>query len=173
MVNTRSQNCDNNTIESTRMSDNEGETSFPEVLTREQMIEFESHDILNRQNNTERAVIGRRFNEMNRQIGEITDLVLAFTQQISSNPREGNQLNTVTTNANSRSDNGSSLSNRALFLHSLLFVSWRKNALLRLDLEATNCVCSFCSCPSGKLVCLVLDLLFICWHCFIRYIGVD
>ena len=104
MVNTRSQNCDKNTLESTRMSDNESETSFPEVLTREQMIKFDSHDILNRKNNTERTVIDRRFNEINRQIGELTDLVLALTQQISSNPREGKELNTVTTNANSRSD---------------------------------------------------------------------
>ena len=67
------------------------------------MIEFHSHDILNRQNSTERTVIDRRFNEMKRQIGELTDLVLALTQQISSNPREGNEINTVTTNANSRS----------------------------------------------------------------------
>ena len=44
MVNTRFQNRDNNTLESTRMSDNESETSFPEILTREQMIEFDSHD---------------------------------------------------------------------------------------------------------------------------------
>ena len=104
MVNTRSQTRGNNTLESTRMSDNESEASFPEVLTREQMIEFDSHDILNRQNNTERNVKGRRFNEMNSQIGELTDLVLALTQQISSNPREGNGLNTVTTSTNSRSD---------------------------------------------------------------------
>ena len=41
---------------------------------------------------------------MKRQIGELTDLVLALTQQISSNPREGNGLNTVTTSTNSRSD---------------------------------------------------------------------
>ena len=104
MVNTRSQTRGNNTLESTRMSDNESEASFPEVLTREQMIEFDSHDILNRQNNTERNVKDRRFNEMNSQIGELTDLVLALTQQISSNPREGNGLNTVTTSTNSRSD---------------------------------------------------------------------
>ena len=45
MVNTRSQTRDNNTLKSTRMSDNESEACFPEVLTREQMIEFDSHDI--------------------------------------------------------------------------------------------------------------------------------
>ena len=111
MVNTRSQIRDNNTLESTRMSDNESETGFPDVLTRERMIDFDSHDILNRQNKTERNVIDRRFIEMNRQIGELTDLVLALTQQISSNPREGNLLNTVTTNANNRSDRGMSCPN--------------------------------------------------------------
>ena len=75
MVNTRFQTRDYNTLESTRMSDNESEASFPDVLTREQMIEFDSHDILNRQNNTERNVIDRQFNEMKSQIGELTDLV--------------------------------------------------------------------------------------------------
>ena len=72
MANTRSQSRNNNTLESTRMSDNESETSFPEVRTREKMIEFDSHDILERQNNTETTVIDRRINEMNRQIGELT-----------------------------------------------------------------------------------------------------
>ena len=105
MVITRSQTRDNNTLESTRMSDNESEASFPEALTREQMIKFDSNDILNRQNNAERNVIDQRFYEMNRQIGELTDLVLALTQQISSNPGEGNGLNVVTTSTNSRSDN--------------------------------------------------------------------
>ena len=104
MVITRSQTRDNNTLESTRMSDNENDASFPEALTREQMIEFDSDDILNRQSNTERNVIGQRFYEMNRQIGELSDLVLALTQQISSNPIEGNGLNAVTTSTNSRSD---------------------------------------------------------------------
>ena len=104
MVNTRSQTRDINTLGATRMSDNESESSFPEVFTREQMVEFDNHDILNRQNNTERNVIDRRFNEMNRQIGELTDLVLALTQQIFSNPREGNGLNAVTTSTHSRSD---------------------------------------------------------------------
>ena len=89
MVNTRSQTRDNNTLERTRMSDNESEACFPEVLTKEQIIEFDSHHILNRQNNTEKNVIDRQFNEMNRQIGELTDLVLALTQQISSNLAKG------------------------------------------------------------------------------------
>ena len=107
---------DNNTLESTRMNENESETSFPEILTREQMIEFDSHDILNRQNNTEMNVIDRRFNEMNRQMGELTDIVLALTQQISSNPREGNGLNAVTTSCNNRSDRAHLVSKSCMFL---------------------------------------------------------
>ena len=51
-------------------------------------------------------MIDQRFYEMNRQIGDLTDLVLALIQQISSNPREGNRLNTVCTGTNSRSDTG-------------------------------------------------------------------
>ena len=86
------------------MSDSESDTSFPEVLTREQKTDFDSNDVLNRQNIAERNPIDKRFCEMNRQIGEFTDLVLALTQKISSNQREGNELNTVTTNANRRSD---------------------------------------------------------------------
>ena len=104
MVFTRCQACNNNTSERERMCDNKSDVSFPEVLTREQMTDFDSNDILNRQNIAERNPIDQRFYEMNRQIGEITDLVLALTQQISANQREGNELNTVTTNANSRSD---------------------------------------------------------------------
>ena len=41
---------------------------------------------------------------MNRQIGELTNLVLALIHELSSNPRERNGLNMATTNANSRSD---------------------------------------------------------------------
>ena len=73
MVITRSQTRDSNTLESRRMSDNESEASFPEALTKEQMIEFDSNDILNRKNNTGRNMIDQRFYEMNRQIGELTD----------------------------------------------------------------------------------------------------
>ena len=104
MVFTRSQVRNNNTSKRTRMSDNESDAIFPKVLTREQMTDFDNNDILNRQNIADRNPIDQRFYEMNRQIGELTDLVFALTQQISSNQREGNELNAVTTNANSRSD---------------------------------------------------------------------
>ena len=87
-----------------RASDNESESSFPDILSTEQMNELDNDDLLNRQDDTERDVIDRRFYEMNRQIGELTKLVLAPTQQISSNTRKKNGLNAALTSANSRSD---------------------------------------------------------------------
>ena len=97
MVLTRSQGRNNNTSERVRMSDNESDTSFPEVLTREQMSSFDSNDILSQQNDTERNMIDRRLYEMNKQIGELTELVLALTQQVSSNLKDRNRLDTVKT----------------------------------------------------------------------------
>ena len=108
MVTTRSQNTRNSKVENERMeraNDNERETSFPDILAREQMNEIDNNDLLNRQHNTERNMIDQRFNEMNRQIGELTNLVLALTQQISSNPREEKGLDAATSSANCRSDN--------------------------------------------------------------------
>ena len=85
-----------------RASDNESDTSFPEVLSREQMTKLDSDDFLNRRRDTEGNMIDQRFHEINRQIGKLTNIVLVLTQQNSS--REGNGLNLATTSANSRSD---------------------------------------------------------------------
>ena len=87
-----------------RTSDNESEASFPDVLSRDQMTELDSDNLLNDRNNIERNMIDQRFYEMNRQIVELTDLVLALTQQISSNHREGNGLNMAKSSANGHSD---------------------------------------------------------------------
>ena len=113
MVTIRSQSTRSSKTESERMeraSDDERETSFPDILSREQMIELDSDDLLNRQRDTKRDVIDQRFYEMNRQIGELTNLVLALTLQISSNTREGNGLNMATSSANSHSETGRSSS---------------------------------------------------------------
>ena len=104
MVVTRSQTNKTNSSEQRIMSDNESETSFPDLLTRQQMTELDSHELLNQQLYSERVIIDQQFYEMNRQIKELTNIVLALTQQISSNPREGNGPNMATTIANSRSD---------------------------------------------------------------------
>ena len=97
------------------MSDNESEASFPEVLTREQMTDLDNDELLNAQHRNEGNAIDQRFYEMNRQIGEPTNLVLALTQQISSNPREGNGPNVAATSANSRSDS------ERLFYHMVFY----------------------------------------------------
>ena len=105
MVVIRSQTFRIKSPEKRIMSDNESEVSFPELFTREQMTDLDNDDLLNRERGNETDVIDQRFHEMNRQIGEITNLVLALTQQISPNPRERNGPNMTTTSANSRSDN--------------------------------------------------------------------
>ena len=107
MVTTRSRSIrfrevDNRVMD--RSSHNENKASFPDILSRDQMAELDTDDLLNRERNTDGYSIGQRFNEINRQIGDLTIIVLTLTQQFFSNNREGNRLNVATTSANSRSD---------------------------------------------------------------------
>ena len=107
MVLTRSQTTKTDQRELENMeysSDNKSECSIPEVLTREQKIGFNDGDVLNYQNNCGRDSVNQRFSDMNKQINELTNLVLALTENISSNNREGNVLNTVSNNHEARSD---------------------------------------------------------------------
>ena len=84
--------------------------AFSEVLTREQMNDFDNGNLLNYGNETERRSVNQRFTEKNKQISELTNLVLALTEKISSNEttssrnREGNVLNTTSTENGTRSD---------------------------------------------------------------------
>ena len=57
-----------------RSRDTESEDSVPDILTRDQMNKFDM------------------FSEMNMQIRELTNLVLALTEKTSSSNREGNGL---------------------------------------------------------------------------------
>ena len=86
------------------MSDNEGKQSVPEVLSRAQMIEFDEGDLLYKNSDFENTNIERRVSDMSRQIGELTNLVLSLTEMLSSNIREGNGLNTLSSEPNVRSD---------------------------------------------------------------------
>ena len=118
MVITRSQSSRNRQIDTENMdrtSDNESETSFPELLSREQMVDLDSDDVLTRRQNSSNYDIDRRFNEINRQIGDLTNIVLTLTNQFASVNGEGNRLNPVTTSTNSRSDNFVPPSYRGLF----------------------------------------------------------
>ena len=113
MVNTRSRTVKNthpNMNGTDRYSDAESESSVPEVLTREQMNEFDDGNLLDYRNESEHHTVNQRFNEMNKQISELTSLVIALTEKISSNDkasssnREGNNLNTVSIGHETRSD---------------------------------------------------------------------
>ena len=98
MVNTRSQTARHNSISMSginKHSDAESEDIVPDVLTREQMSEFDNVDLLNYRNDTEQHAVNQRISEMNRQISELTNVVIALTENISSSNREGNGLNTV------------------------------------------------------------------------------
>ena len=85
MVVPRSQSYRNNSIETEIMSDSENDHSVHEVLSRDQMIEFDNGDVLNRDRDFDRKRIEQRFSDMNRQIGELTSIVLSLTEKSSSN----------------------------------------------------------------------------------------
>ena len=107
MVITRSQYVDSYAASSSRMeqnSDNESENSFPEVLSRNQMNEFDNGDIINSQQNPNSGSVDPRFMELNRQISDLTSIVMALTEKISSLTSECNGLNTVNNPNLTRSD---------------------------------------------------------------------
>ena len=68
------------------------------------MIEFNDGDVLNDQNNSGRDSVIQRFSDVNRQINELTNLVLALTETICSSIREGNELNFVSSSHGARSN---------------------------------------------------------------------
>ena len=65
-----------------RYSDTESEGSVPEVLTREQMTEFNNGDLIFNRNDSEMNVVNQQFCEMNKQISDLTSLVLALTEKL-------------------------------------------------------------------------------------------
>ena len=107
MVTTRSQSNRDRQIETQNMdrsSDSESDASFPEVLSRDQIENLDSEDVLTRHHGNHDNSVDQRFSELNRQIGDLTSIVLTLTNQIASINGEGNRPNTATTSANSRSD---------------------------------------------------------------------
>ena len=121
MVTTRSQSSQNRQVETENMdrsSDNESESSFSDLSSRDQIVDLDSDDVLTRCQNSNNYSIDQRFNEINRQIGDLTNIVLTLTNQFASVNGEGNILNTATTSANSRSDRVSCLFH--VYNHSLV-----------------------------------------------------
>ena len=90
-----------------RSSDTESECSVPEVLSRDQIDELDYGNLIRTNNNSEQRSIDQRFSEMNKQISDLTGLVLALTEKLSSNSGEGNNQSTASDKTCARSDRGS------------------------------------------------------------------
>ena len=103
MVNTRAQALQNNynkQDETNDYDDNSSDISLPEFDTRT----FELENNVNNFSEQERVRIERRFNEMNRQIGELTSLVRTLADRISSSNREEKCSNSSQNRSPSHSD---------------------------------------------------------------------
>ena len=107
MVLTRSQatKADQRELESMEYpSDNESECSAPEVLSRDQIDELDGGNLIRTDYNLEQRSIDQRFSDMNKQISDLTGLVLALTEKLSSNVGEGNNQSTASDKTCARSD---------------------------------------------------------------------
>ena len=116
MVNTRSQTAKNNSVSTSGMerhNDAESEDSLPDVLTRDQRNDFDAGNLLSYRNGTERHAVNQRFSGNNKQLIELTNFVLALTEKVCSSTEEGNGLNPVSNDRETRSDmvTGASRSN--------------------------------------------------------------
>ena len=73
MVNTRSQTALSNLVDMSGMgrnSNSESDSSVSEILTRDQINEFNNGDLLNYQNGNDRHTVELRFAEMTKQISD-------------------------------------------------------------------------------------------------------
>ena len=68
------------------------------------MVDLDSDDVLTRRQNSNSNNIEQRFNEINRQIGDLANIVLTLTNPFASVNGEENRLNPVTTSTDGRSD---------------------------------------------------------------------
>ena len=87
-----------------RVGDTESESSIPDLLTRDQIDELDNENLIHSEQHSDQMTIDQRFSSMNRQINELTGLVLALTEKLSSNHGEGNDQNTVIDKTSARSD---------------------------------------------------------------------
>ena len=94
-----------------RSSDTESECSVTEVLSRDQIDELDDGNLIRTNNNSEQIPIDQRFSDMNKQISDLTGLVLASIEKLSSNNGEGNSQSTASDKACARSDTWSACFN--------------------------------------------------------------
>ena len=110
MVNTRSQARSSIPVfmskasRNDRVSDTESDCSIPDLLTRDQTDELDNENLIHSEQHSDQMSIDQRFSSMNRQINELTGLVLASTEKLSCNHGEGNDQHTVVDRTNVRSD---------------------------------------------------------------------
>ena len=88
----------------TEVADTESECSVPEVLSRDQIDELDNGNLIRTDNNSEQRSIDQRFSDVNKQISDLTGLVLALTEKLSSNVEEGNNQSTASDKTCARSD---------------------------------------------------------------------
>ena len=87
-----------------RLSDTESECSVPDLLSRDQIDELDRGNLIRTEQPSEQMTIDQRFSNMNKQISELTGLVLALTEKLSFNPGEGNNQNTASDKTCAHSD---------------------------------------------------------------------
>ena len=145
MVNTRSQARSSipvfmsKTSRNDRVSDSESECSIPDLLTRDQIDELDNENLIHSEQHSDQMTIDQRFSSMNRQINELTGLVLALTEKLSSSLGEGNDQNTVIDKTNARSDKG--LDHMRRFLSPIMvciLLSQRRLAIIPLNTCITS-----------------------------------
>ena len=96
MVNTKSQSR-NNSVDMSGIDRHSGIVTY-------QINEFGKCNLLNYRNETEMHAVKQHFSEMSKQISDLTNLVLALTEKLSSSTGEGNELYTVSNGYETRSD---------------------------------------------------------------------
>ena len=110
MVTTRAQASQTNLPREDEMDgeddfdDNASDLSLPGIGSRTFEIESFDRNYEDQEKDHERVRIERRFNEMSRQIGELTTLVRTLTEKTSSSIREGNGNNSPRSRLTSHSD---------------------------------------------------------------------
>ena len=96
-------------------SDTESEYSVPEVLSRDQIDELDNGNLIRTDCTSEQRSIDQRFMDMNKQISDLTGLVLALTEKLSSNVGEGSKPSTASDKNCTRSDIHTFLSRRSSY----------------------------------------------------------
>ena len=76
-------------------SDTGSEYSVPEVLSRDQIDKLDNGNLIRTDCTSEQRSIDQRFIDMNKQISDLTGLVLALTEKLFSNVGEGSKPSTA------------------------------------------------------------------------------